>query len=210
MSDFVLRDVRLVPLRGDAAPAEPVDVRGAGGNLTEVGPSLAVGGAEVRAEGRWLVPGLWDQHVHLGQWTLASLRLDLIGTRSVEQALARVAARIADGPDVPIVGWGHRSAGWDRQPTVHELDEVSGVRPVVLISGDGHHAWINTVALRGLRLPERDGMVSESEWFRVYPRLAEVVGADGTSPDAYLHSMRRAAAKGVTGLVDLEFDQGVR
>lgn len=212
MSDFVLRDVRLVPLRGDAAPADPVDVRVAGSEVVEVGPSLArpAGADEVRGGGRWLIPGLWDQHVHLGQWTLATLRLDLNGTRSVEEALARVATRIADGPDVPIVGWGHRSAGWDRRPTVHELDQVSGVRPVVLISGDGHHAWINTVALRGLRLPERDDVVSESEWFRVYPRLAEVVGADGTSPDAYLHTMQQAAAKGVTGLVDLEFDQGAR
>ena len=80
---------------------------------------------------------------------------------------------------------------------------------MVLISGDGHHAWLNTVAMRGLRLPERDGVVSEGEWFRVYPRLAEVVGADGTSPDAYLHTMQQAAAKGVAGLVDLEFDQSV-
>src|SRR4051812_1427279 len=102
MSDFVLRDVRLVPLRGDAAPPEPVDVRVAGGHVAEVGPSLPTGGAEVRAEGRWLVPGLWDQHVHLGQRTLASLRLDLTGTRSVEEALARVSTRLAKLPDVPI------------------------------------------------------------------------------------------------------------
>jgi predicted amidohydrolase YtcJ len=211
MSDFVLRDVRLVPLRGVAAPAHPVDVRVADGLVAEVGFALELSGAEeVHAGGRWLIPGLWDQHVHLGQWTLASLRLDLTGTRSVEDALSRVSTRIAEGPDVPIVGWGHRSASWDRQPTVRELDDISGVRPVVLISGDGHHAWINTVALRGLRLPERDGVVSESEWFKVYPRLAAVVGADGTSPDAYLHTMQQAAAKGVTGVVDLEFDQGAR
>src|SRR3954452_1848884 len=149
MSDFVLRDVRLVPLRGDAAPPEPVDVRVGGGHVAEGGPSLPTGGAEVRADGRWLVPGLWDQHVHLGQWTLATLRLDLTGARSVEDPLARGCARLPEGPDVPIVGWAHRSAGWERQPTVRELDEVTGVRPVVLISGDGHHAWINTVALRG-------------------------------------------------------------
>jgi predicted amidohydrolase YtcJ len=210
MSDFVLRDARLVPLRGDAAPPGPVDVRVADGRVVEVGPALdrPAGVEEVRAAGRWLVPGLWDQHVHLGQWTLATLRLDLNGTRSVEEALGRVAARIAEGPDVPIVGWGHRSASWVRQPTVSELDEVTGVRPVVLISGDGHHAWVNTVAQRGLGLPVRDTVVSETEWFRAYPRLAEVVGADGTAPDAYQHTMQQAAAKGVTGLVDLEFDQG--
>ena len=80
---------------------------------------------------------------------------------------------------------------------------------MVLISGDGHHAWLNAVAMRGLRVPERDGVVSEGEWFRIYPRLIEVFGTEGTSPDAYLHTMQQAAAKGVTGLVDLEFDQSV-
>ena len=159
MSDFVLRDARLVPLRGDSAPPGPLDVRVADGRVVEVGLALErpAGAAEHHADGRWLIPGLLDQHVHLGQWTLASARLDLTGTRSIEEALARVAHRLAEGPDVPVVGWGHRSASWDRQPTVAELDEVTGLRPVVLISGDGHHAWVNTVAQRGLGLPERDG-----------------------------------------------------
>ena len=207
---FLLRRARLVPVRGVPAPEHPVDVLVTDGVVTEVGADLSRlrRVREYDADGRWLIPGLWDQHVHLGQWTLATLRLDLNGTRSVEQALARVSTRIAEGPDVPIVGWGHRSASWDRQPTVAELDEVTGVRPVVLISGDGHHAWLNSVALRGLGLPERDGVVSETEWFRVYPRLADLVGADGTAADAYQHTMGLAAAKGVTGLVDLEFDQG--
>ena len=89
------------------------------------------------------------------------------------------------------------------------LDEVAGLRPVVLISGDGHHAWLNTVAMRGLRLPERPGVVSEGEWFAAYPRLFDLVGSDGTSPDAYLHTMEQAAAKGVVGMVDLEFDQAL-
>ena len=107
------------------------------------------------------------------------------------------------------MGWGHRSASWPRQPTVRELDEVTGDRTVVLISGDGHHAWLNSSALAWLRLPARDGVVSESEWFRVYIHLGALVGDDGTSPDAYLHTMQQAAAKGVAGVVDLEFDQGV-
>ena len=67
------------------------------GRSSEVGPALPARGPEVDADGRWLVPGLWDQHVHLGQWTLATLRLDLTGTRSVEEALARVATRLVRG-----------------------------------------------------------------------------------------------------------------
>ncbi len=214
---FLLRGARLVPVLGNAVPSTdppghlPLDVLVVDGRVVEVGERVArpQGVAEHDAEGRWLVPGLWDQHVHLGQWTMVSHRLDLTGTRSVEEALDRVTARLAESPDGPVIGWGHRSASWARQPTVRELDEVTGRRPVVLISGDGHNAWLNTVAMRGLRLAERDGVVSEGEWFQAYPRLVDVAGSDGTSPDAYLETLRQAAAKGVTGLVDLEFDQSL-
>lgn len=216
MSGFLLRDARLVPIEEPTSPADepggtPVDVRVEAGRVVEVGPGLEgpPGTEVIDAAGRWLVPGLWDQHVHLGQWTLAAQRLDLRGTPSKEAALALLTERLAQLPGVPVVGWGHRPATWAEQPTVAELDRLTGLRPVVLISGDGHHAWMNSVAMRGLGLPEREGMISEAEWFAAYPRLVRLVGTDGTSPDAYLNSMRTAAAKGVVGLVDLEFDQAV-
>ena len=206
----MVRDARLVPLRGVPAPPDPVDVHVQDGVVVRVGLDLDAPGAEEhRAGGRWLMPGLWDQHVHLGQWALSSQRLDLSSARSLEEALALVRRRLEELPDVPVVGWGHRCATWAEQPRASHLDDVAGVRPVVLISGDGHHGWLNTVALRGLHLPERDGVVSESEWFAAYPRLAALTDADGTSPDAYLHALRQAAARGVTGLVDLEFDQAM-
>jgi hypothetical protein len=209
MSGFLLRRTRLVPVGPSAVvPEEPVDVLVRDGQVIEVGEHLAAGGVEeIDADGRWLMPGLWDQHVHLGQWALAAHRLDLSGIRHRDEALARVAARLAESPDLPVVGWGHRSASWSDQPTTAALDAVCDHQPVVLIAGDGHHAWMNTVALRGLQLSERDTVVSEAEWFRIYPRLGDLVGRDGTTPEAYLHAMQLAAAKGVVGLVDLEFDQ---
>ncbi len=222
LASFLLRGARLVPILGNAAnsgpgmpvdiPTDtPMDVLVSNGRVVEVGERLSRPGGveEHEADGRWLVPGLWDQHVHLGQWTMASQRLDLTGTHCVEDVLDRVTRRLAELPVGPVIGWGHRSAGWSRQPTVRELDAISGQRSVVLISGDGHNAWLNTAALRGLRLPEREGVVAEAEWFQTYPRLVDVAGGDGTSPDAYLNTLREAAAKGVTGLVDLEFDQSL-
>ena len=173
------------------------------GRVVEVGERLARPRRwhEHDAEGRWLVPGLWDQHVHLGQWTLVSHRLDLTGTRSVEEALDRVVAaagrrrrtcRSSAGATAPPPGTGSRPS--------RELDAVTGVRPVVLISGDGHNAWLNTVAMRGLRLPERDGVVSEGEWFQAYPRLARRRRQPtAPRPTPTWHTMRQAAAKGVAG-----------
>ena len=212
-SSVVLRGARLVPIgAGDAVPDSPVDVRVVGGVVDEVGPALErrPGLPEVHADGRWLVPGLWDQHVHLGQWTLASQRLDLAPARSPEEALAKVAERLRQQPHEPVIGWGHRSGGWDREVTVSELDAVSGDVPVVLISGDAHHAWLNTTALLHLALPVRDSVVRESEWFAAYPRLATIVGNDGTSPEAYRRTLDAAAAAGVVGMVDFEFSGGLQ
>src|SRR6478609_11847476 len=204
----MIRNARLVPLApGEEAPDQPLDVLVEKGTVTAVGAGLdrPDGVEESDAEGRWLIPGLWDQHTHLGQWTLASQRLDLAGARSPEDATRAVAERIAQHPDLPVIGWGHRSVGWEREPTVTELDAVSGDTPVVLICGDGHHAWLNTSALMHLAMPLRDSVVRETEWFSAYPRLVTLVGTDGTSPEAYRRTLDEAASRGVVGLVDFEF-----
>ncbi|WP_180934756.1 amidohydrolase [Nocardioides ungokensis] len=213
MTSHLIRNARLVPLGpGEDAPDRPLDVLVEQGTVTAVGAALdrPAGVEESDAQGRWLIPGLWDQHVHLAQWTLASQRLDLAAARSPEDATRAVAERIAEWPDHPVIGWGHRSGGWDRDVTVSELDAVSGDTPVVLISGDGHHAWLNTTALMHLAMPVRDSVVREGEWFAAYARLSTLVGDDGTSPEAYRRTLDHAASMGVVGIVDFEFSGGAR
>lgn len=211
MTSHLIRNARLVPLAaGERAPDRPVDILLEHGTVTAVGPDLKrpAGAEEIDAGGRWVAPGLWDQHVHLAQWTLASQRLDLAAARSPEDVTRQVAERIAEYPDFPVIGWGHRSGGWDRDVTVSELDAVSGDTAVVLISGDGHHAWLNTTALMHLAMPVRDSVVREGEWFAAYSRLSTLVGNDGTSPDAYRRTLDAAAAMGIVGIVDFEFSGG--
>ncbi len=207
MTSLLIRATRVVPIGPTAAPSQdPVDVLVEDGLVTSVAAHLDSrrGIEEVDADGRWCAPGLWDQHVHLAQWTLASQRLDLAPAGSPEQVLALVAERVTTLPRVPVIGWGHRPGGW-RDVTVSELDAVTGETPVVLIAGDGHHAWLNTTALMHLALPVRDSVVRETEWFAVYPRLVGLVGNDGTTPDAFRRTLDAAAARGVVGLVDFEF-----
>ena len=88
-------------------------------------------------------------------------------------------------PELPVIGWGHRSGGWDRDVTVSELDAVSGDTPVVLISGDGHHAWLNTTALMHLALPVRDSVVREARVVR------------GLRPARHARRQRRHVAGGL-------------
>ncbi len=212
MTELLVRDARLVRvLEGDAAPDDPVDVLVRDGRVVDVGPALArpAGVEELAAAGRWLIPGLWDQHVHLGQWTLASQRVDASGVSAPEEAIALAAERVAAEPGRPVIAWGHRPGAWARECSVAELDEVSGITPVVLIAGDGHHAWLNSAALAALGLGAREDVVRENEWFAAYELLGHLVGDDGTSPAAHRATLDAAVAKGVVGIVDFEFTGGV-
>ncbi|MEP9382179.1 amidohydrolase [Nocardioides cheoyonin] len=211
-ADLLLRRGRLVPLTGAPAyagrsGAGPVDVLVRRGVVAEIGPALQrlAGVEEYDADGRWLMPGLWDQHTHLGQWTLTASRLDLHGTSSPEEVLAVVGAAVAASPGTPLVANGHSAGAWQRPATVAELDAVTGDTPVVLINHDFHHGWLNTAALSALGLPLRDEVVSENEWYAAYPHLDDLVGRSGSSPAAYRAMLERTAALGVVGMVDFEF-----
>ena len=49
----------------------------------------------VDLDGRYIIPGLWDEHVHMTQWALASNRLDLSGAGSAREAAAVVGSHLA-------------------------------------------------------------------------------------------------------------------
>ena len=208
MSDLLVRNARLVPLNGELMVQALVDVLVLDGRVAQVAPGVErpAGVEEVDADGRWLAPGLWDQHVHFTQWVEGRQRLDLAPAGSAEEAAAMVRERLAERPGEPVIGWGHRSAFMGRDGTTAELDAVSTEVPILLISGDGHHAWGNSLALGMLGLPVRPDVVRENEWFDAYPRIGVVAGGPSDTPEAYLDALRVAAAQGVVGMVDFEFN----
>lgn len=229
MSDCLIRGVRLVPIASAATPGDrgapcgpvtpaaeaPVDLRIVDGVIAEVGPSLPRRSGETVHDGggRWAIPGLWDAHVHLGQWAATSARLDVSGAEDVASARALVAAEVAalpGGAGDTVCGFGFRAATWPEQPTVAALDAVTSTIPVVLISGDCHSAWLNTPALDLLGLPHRESVVCEQEWFDVFPLLEErLPGLRARALAGYRTVVAEAAARGVVGVVDLEFARGV-
>ena len=161
---------------------------------------------EYDAEGRWLIPGLWDHHVHLAQWTARDA-----AARPVRIRVARARSSRAYAPTWPTTPgrWSASataSAPGGPSPTVAALDAVAPEIPVVLIAGDAHHGWLNSRALERLGLPPREGVVAENEWYDAYTRI-DAVAAPDLSPAAYRRTLDSAAALGITGIVDLERGQ---
>lgn len=162
--------------------------------------------ATVNLDGRWLIPGLWDNHVHFSQWAQTARRLDLSAAASAAEAAALVGARASELPlGEDLVGFGFRDGLWPDAPGRAVLDAVSGSVPVVLVSGDLHSCWLNSAALARHGFPDHPtGLLREEDCFLVVRAIDTV--ADEVL-DAWADVAARAAAsRGVVGIVDLEMN----
>ena len=182
-----------------------VDVRLQDGRIDALGPRLDAHGAEVLdAEGRELLRGLWDEHVHVTQAALAASRLELgRASSAVEVAdVVRVAgADLAAG--VPLLGVGFRDAVWPDVPTRDLLDTAAGERPVVLQSHDTHAVWLNGAAGRLFEVElGPSGLLREGPAFAVGVAVNRLAATEADRAVAELGA--RAARAGVVGLVDFE------
>jgi len=181
-----------------------VDLLIVDGRVSRLGSDIdRLNHAEVDLDGRWVGPGLWDSHVHFGQWALVSRRLDVSGAGSAAETAALVRAEVERHPPeagTVLVGQGFRDGLWADAPTP-ELLEVGDV-PVALVSGDVHCMWTNAAALRLLGLSAEAWLLREQDAFDLNVRLSAV-------PDDQLDAWARdaaatAASRGVVGIVDLE------
>ncbi|KYF62711.1 hypothetical protein BE11_18965 [Sorangium cellulosum] len=135
--------------------AEAVAVRGerivfvgsAAGTKAFVGPGTRV----VELPGGAVVPGLVDGHAHLYGLGVALETLSVRGTRSAEEAAARVAEAAKARPRGEWI----TGRGWDQNlwpgaafPTHAPLDAAAPEHPVALRRVDGHALWANAAAMR--------------------------------------------------------------
>ncbi len=201
MSALLLRGVRLVG--ADRTAAEPAELLLRDGRIAGLAPRIEAPDAEVVSlEGRFVMPGLWDGHVHLGQWAAVSRRLDLSGANSAAEAAALVRARVDAGwdPGELLLGYGFRDALWPDAPSAELLE--AGEVAVGLISGDVHTVWSNRALLRRLGLGEHDWWLREQPAFDLGQRLSAT--GEATLDRWVADAASVAAGRGVTGVVDLD------
>lgn len=100
-------------------------------------------------KGCYIYPGWNDAHAHFVAYGLSLNQVDLMGTSSVEEIIARCKAYSIKNPGKWITGRGWDQNDWVKKnfPNKYELDEAFPNIPVFLKRVDGHAAWVNSKAL---------------------------------------------------------------
>jgi hypothetical protein len=106
--------------------------------------------ARLDVQGKTVIPGMVDAHVHLTGLGQALRIVDLTGTASYDEVVARVAARARTARPGEWI----RGRGWDQNdwpvtafPTHEALSRAVPDNPVYLTRVDGHAALVNARAL---------------------------------------------------------------
>lgn len=189
-----------------------VDVEVADGRIAAVVPSGSATAADgdLDLDGRILVPGLWDEHVHLGQWAAHRRRISILDVGSATEAAARIRDALRTVPvDEPLVAVGMREGLWSDAPSRALLDAVAGDRAVTALSADLHASWSSSAMGRmlGVELPD-DGMLREAPSFAAM-RTLEATVDDATRERWIGDALAAAAARGIVGITDLDLDDAV-
>jgi len=105
---------------------------------------------KINLEGRLVVPGFIDTHIHFYEWALMRQGLKLDDLTCLEELLDRV-QETADSrpPGHWIIGQGWNETDWTEHcmPTRDTLDRVAPAHPVLIWRCDLHLAAANSVAL---------------------------------------------------------------
>ncbi len=109
-------------------------------------------------DGRLVVPGFIDTHIHFYEWSLKRRDLKLDDVTGPDELLARVReAAAACPPGQWIMGGGWNEADWSvpQMPTREALDRAAPDHPVLLWRCDLHLAAANSCALQRAGIDSR-------------------------------------------------------
>ena len=181
---------------------------------------------EVDLEGRTVLPGFIDAHLHAISTANTIAEVDLRQVRSLRAAVDTVAAHAASlGPGEWVTGGRWDSNTWDMgrgdsyQPDRAALDAAVPDRPVALWSVDYHTLWLNGAALEAVGIDDRtpnpvggeivrDGAgratgILREDAATIAERRMPALSLDQRAQNL-LTAQRRWLAEGLTGVHDID------
>ena len=225
IADTIIRNGRVLTVNPTDDLAEAVAIRG--DRILAVGSNAEMDefrGAETRvidAEGKTVLPGFIDAHIHVGMFGLldhgvidvAYPKVKCIA--DIQKLIREDAARKQPGEWIKLNGYDHNKLAEGRHPTKEELDDAAPNNPVQLTRCCAHMGVYNTLALEraGVKSPDQfaPGEVVVNEDGSLYGLLKETAHMDTSTKveytnqeliDGYVNADRILASLGVTSAHD--------
>ena len=156
--DTILHNANVVTVDAGFSSAEAVAITDgrfvAVGSNTDVGALAGLATRMIDVQGRTVVPGLSDGHLHNGG---GGPGVDLSRARSLADVKAAIAARAAQTEPGEVVvtnsDWHEAQLVEHTLPLRRDLDEAAPEHPVVVVRG-GHEYILNSAALREWAIDE--------------------------------------------------------
>ncbi|MFE5410119.1 amidohydrolase [Microbacterium sp. NPDC056569] len=182
--------------------------------------------ATVDLQGRLVLPGFTDAHTHLLMMGAALGQVHLTDARSLDEIQSRLRDARDRDPDAAAL----RGRGWlfdsvpGGAPTAAMIDAVVSDIPVYLDANDYHSCWVNRAALAELGITrdtpdpiggeiardadgEPTGMLYETAAVQFAWAHRDATTTDGDRDEAVERAIAAYLATGVTGVVDMAFDE---
>ena len=189
------------------------------GNCLQDAISLAPGAKRFDLEGKTVIPGLIESHVHfLGEGQrLGEVDMFMKPKQEILRLVAEQAQKSEPGQWITGRGWNNEIWQDKNWPDKNELDAVAPQNPVALTRMDGHSMWVNSQALRAaditantpppqggeiVRRPngEPQGILVDTPIFKVWAQLPAPTDAQALA--AYQRAEKEFFACGITSLVN--------
>ncbi|MEM7097667.1 MAG: amidohydrolase [Pseudomonadota bacterium] len=158
IADVVLMNVDIHTVNANRDHAQALAI--SGNKILAVGTNKEVkefAGTTTRIfdlDGRTVLPGINDSHLHLLMWGMSkppfSLDVTFPAVKTIAHVVAKVKQAAANRPtDRWIIGrgWDQAYLGEGRAPTAADLDAVAPNHPVALTDFSGHAIWANSKAM---------------------------------------------------------------
>lgn len=223
-ADLIVYNAKVYTVDDQFAITEAFAVKD--GKILELGTSEQIrkayrGAEELDAAGKAVYPGFIDGHSHFLLYGEGLQQVDLTGTISWKEVLAKLTVFAQKNKDGWIIGNGWDQNDWEEKnfPTNQELNKLFRERPVFLSRIDGHAAIVNDAAIKEAGLKPRTSLTGgEVEMLNgkltgilidnAIDLVAKKIPASSTAhyTKALLDAQRNCFAVGLTSVTDCGLD----
>jgi predicted amidohydrolase YtcJ len=153
-ADLVLTDGNILTMNSVQPSAEAVAIKNDRimkvGTNTKISSLIGEATKVINLQGKTVVPGLTDSHIHVGDFGKFLTWLDLNDADSIKAVQEKIRERthkIPKGRWIIGSGWNHARFAEQRYLNFRDLDEVSHDNPVILYHQCGRVCVVNSKAL---------------------------------------------------------------